>query len=142
MGDGLWGTYPHPGALVDTQALDEEEGRTDEKQYHLRSLQEIDGYIVKARDDSCGHIVDLLVDDRSWAIHYVVVNLRNWLPGGANVVLAREAIKEISWAQQHVEVNLSADEVKGAVQYEPERLGDLNYENKLVSEAPQEVHSR
>lgn len=131
MGAGLWGTYPHPGALVDSRALDMEEGLADEKQYHLRSVQEIDGYIVQAQDDGCGHVADLLVDDRSWAIRYVVVNLRNWLPGGPNVVLPREVIREISWPQQHVEVNLSADQVKDAVQYEPGQLADPNYENKL-----------
>lgn len=133
MGAGLWGTYPHPGALVDNQALDIEEGLEDEKQYHLRSALEIDGYIVQAQDDGCGHVVDLLMDDRSWAICYVVVNLRNWLPGGANVVLPREVIKEISWPQQHLAVNLSVDQVKSSVQYEPGRLGDSNYESKLQS---------
>lgn len=135
MGPGLWGTYPHPGALVDNDAIDElekREGVLEEKQYHLRSWSEISGYGVSALDNNCGHVEDLLVDDRSWQIQYLVVNPRNWLPGATRLVIPRAAVTNIDWSRQQVSVALTQSDMKNAVEYEPGQLGNANYEAMLA----------
>ncbi|MAR90947.1 MAG: hypothetical protein CML06_08705 [Pseudomonadales bacterium] len=131
MGNGLWGTHPHPGPLVDTQALDEQEGRTEEREYHLRSASEIDGYSIRALDDNLGHVDDILVDDVSWQIQYLVINTRNWLPGGKRIVVPRQAVAELSWPQQLVKIDRTEDQIKAGIEYEPDRLADPNYEARL-----------
>jgi hypothetical protein len=43
-----------------------------------------------------GHVEDFLVDDRTWAIRYIVVDTLNWLPG-RKVVISPGWIKTVSW---------------------------------------------
>ena len=40
------------------------------------------GYRIRAADGPLGHVEDLLVNDESWAIEGMVVDTRDWLPGG------------------------------------------------------------
>jgi hypothetical protein len=48
---------------------------------HLRSVKEVIGYHIQATDGDIGHVEDFVVDDEVWALRYVVVDTRNWLPG-------------------------------------------------------------
>jgi hypothetical protein len=41
---------------------------------HLRSCSAVMGYHLHAKDGDVGHVDDFLVDDRTWAIRYLVVN--------------------------------------------------------------------
>jgi hypothetical protein len=47
----------------------------------LRSGRDVTGYYIAARDGDIGHVDDFLVDDRAWAIRYLIVDTRNWWPG-------------------------------------------------------------
>ena len=57
-------------------------GRTapQEESNHLRSLKEIKGYRIHARDGEIGHVDDFILDDDTWALRHVVVDTGNWLP--------------------------------------------------------------
>jgi hypothetical protein len=48
---------------------------------HLRSAKEVTGYRLHTTGGSIGHVEDFLLDSVSWAIRYLVVDTRNWLPG-------------------------------------------------------------
>jgi len=48
---------------------------------HLRSVNEIMRYYVHASDGDIGHVQGLIVDEKSWAIRYIVVNTSNWWLG-------------------------------------------------------------
>jgi sporulation protein YlmC with PRC-barrel domain len=48
----------------------------------LRSGSEVIGYGIEARDGAIGQVQDFVVDDRTWAIHDVVVDTMKWWPGG------------------------------------------------------------
>jgi len=41
----------------------------------------ITGYHIHATDGEIGHVEDFMVDDEIWAIRFLVVATRNWLPG-------------------------------------------------------------
>jgi uncharacterized protein YrrD len=85
---------------------------------HLHSARDVMGYYVQAADDDVGHVEDFLVDDHSWAIRYLVVDTRNWLPG-RNVVIAPSWIKTVSWDDSRVYVDLLRKEVETAPAYDP-----------------------
>jgi hypothetical protein len=75
----LWGAYPYlarePGGLKNTRP----DGTAWDP--HLRSISDVTGHHVEAADGEIGHVEDFLVDDRSWAIRYLVIDTRNWWPG-------------------------------------------------------------
>jgi hypothetical protein len=77
------------------------------------------GYYVQARDDDIGHIEDFLVDDETWAIQYLIVDTRNWLPG-KKVRLAASWVKTIGWADRIVHVDLQRETIENSPEYETE----------------------
>lgn len=80
---------------------------------HLRSGRELTGYHVRATDDEIGHVDDLVIDDAGWTVRAAVIATRNWLPG-RRVLVPTDAVEEVSWAERHVRVALSRDEVEAA----------------------------
>lgn len=96
----------------------------------LRSTRNVTGYNIAALDGDIGHVEDFLVEDRAWAIRYLVVDTRNWLPG-RKVVLSPEWIKTVSWADSRVYVDLRQDEIQAAPEYDPTRPFERSYEERL-----------
>ena len=102
-----WGLLAYPGmppvpipspvspVLEEMAARDRESLKGDP---YLRSTRDITGYYIAALDGDIGHVEDFLVDDRAWAIRYLVVDTRNWWPG-KKVVLSPEWIKTVSWPE-------------------------------------------
>jgi len=52
----------------------------------LRSIKQLYGDELKAKDGEIGHIKDFYFDDQNWAVRYVVVDTGSWLqrPSPAN----------------------------------------------------------
>ncbi len=135
-GAGLWGGEPFPGmlsgmgylsepALVDPQtqtALAEANARRHaHDDPHLRSCANVVGYHLKASDGEIGHVAGYLVDDRSWALRYLVVDTRNWWPG-QKVLIAPQWIGAVNWEDATVTVDLSRESVKAAPAFDPSAL--------------------
>ena len=97
---------------------------------HLRSANEVEGYHIRSMDGEIGHVEDFLMDVRTWAIRYVLVDTRNWLPG-KKVLVAASWISEIDWADAEVSVNLGSIEIKEAPAWNPAVPIDRDYEIKL-----------
>jgi hypothetical protein len=86
---------------------------------HLRSGNAVMRYYVHASDGDIGHVQGILVDERSWAIHYVIVNTSNWWLGH-QVLIAPEWIDDIDWAESKLLVDLTRRSVKDAPRYDPD----------------------
>lgn len=114
-GPYLWGpaAYPvRPGALRGPP----EEQAPEEDAVRLRSCAEVIGYDVRGEDGGVGHLDDLLLDDDTWDIPYLVVDRRSWLPGG-HVLLPRDAVARVDWSQAAVEVAMTREAVKRSPPY-------------------------
>ena len=114
-GGGLWGAGMYPdilqaGRQAKAALAAAQEAHTDS---HLRSGNAIMRYYVHASDGDLGHVAGLLVDERSWAIRYVVVNTSNWWLGH-KVLIASQWIDNVSWAESQVSVNLTREAIKAA----------------------------
>ena len=48
---------------------------------HLRSTNNVSGYNIQAIDGEIGNVEDFIIDEETWAIRYLIINTRNWLPG-------------------------------------------------------------
>jgi hypothetical protein len=96
------------------RSAERERHRNDDP--HLRSCNELVGYHLHATDGEIGHVAGLLLDDRTWAIRYLVVDTSNWWLGH-KVLIAPPWINDVSWSARTVCVDLNRDAVKTAPPY-------------------------
>lgn len=91
---------------------------------NLRSCDEVTGYHIMGSDGEIGHVEDFLVDEATWMVRYLVVDTRNWLPG-RKVLVGVNWLKEVSWPDARVHVDMTRDEIKESPEYTPsETVGD------------------
>lgn len=130
-GTGLWQNNPTPTEMlyVKDRMLDTD---YDPEEVHARSCDELTGaYHIRANDGKIGHVEDFILDDENWAIRYLVVNTRDWLPGGRSVLVTPSFIKTISWEKKELEVDLSVEQIKNSPKYDPNEAINREYEKVL-----------
>ena len=127
-GDGLYyPIVPLITAETEAHARDERAHRQNDDP-HLRSCNSVLGYHIHANDGDIGHVQSMLVDEKTWAIRYLVVDTSNWWMGH-KVLIPPDWISGVSWADSSVSVNLSRDTVKNSPRYESTE--DLNRSHEL-----------
>ena len=134
-GAGLWGLAAIPTGLREggAEAWHEERVLTEERpkdDAHLRSVDEVTGYGIRATDGDIGHIEDLIVDDESWVIRYLVIDTRNWLPGRKVLVLPSH-VRSISVGASRVELDLTRQQVKDSPEFDATAPINRAYETRL-----------
>jgi len=77
----------------------------------LRSSLYVNGFHVHATDGEFGSICDLILDDRTWKVHSLVVDLRA-LTGGKQVLIPLEHLLEIRWADGELYLDEKIAEVE------------------------------
>lgn len=97
---------------------------------HLRSYREVKGYHIQAKDDTVGHVHEMIIDDTKWAIRYAVIDTRNWLPG-RKVLISPGWISEVSWADRKVFVDMDRESIKNSPEYDPSEPVNREYEEVL-----------
>lgn len=98
--------------------------------FHLRSVRNVTGFHLEATDGAIGHVDDFLLDDRSWAVRYLIVDTRNWLPG-KRVIIAPQWIQAVGWEDAKVHVDLTRQAIKGSPPYKPDELITPDYAAQL-----------
>lgn len=145
MGPYLWGAGRYPVASLPeadmtpqvdplrheaAQAQREQASHSDDDM-HLRSSNSVQGYAIAGADGDIGHVEDILFDDESWAVRYLVVDTRNWLPGGKKTVISIHWIENISWLESSVQVRLTREQIKNSPEYDEQAPLDRDYEDRL-----------
>jgi hypothetical protein len=122
-GAGLWGLGAYPGSLTTAARVEEQlkAQRTDPTSSpvdgHLRSANAIIGHDIQATDGGIGHVEDLLVDSHTWVITQLIVATGSWWDGRRVLVSAR-TIKDVSWPEAKVSVDLTRQAVKSSPLYD------------------------
>lgn len=98
-------------ADVPPDLMPEAAAAEDEGDPHLRSLEEIRSYKVATENDTFGHVEDLVMDDETWTIRYVVVDTRKWLPG-QTVLLSPDWFTRFDWADETLGCELSRQTIE------------------------------
>jgi uncharacterized protein YrrD len=96
----------------------------------LRSVQEVTGYKIAARDGIIGSVDNFLIDEDSWRILYMVVDTGSWTPG-RKVLISPSWIESISWNQSEVRIDLDKDTIRNSPEYDPSAPPDRDYEDRL-----------
>lgn len=137
-GSGFWGVgaypvlpmdWPTPAEIATDEAV--RQRNLTAADTHLRSGAKVTGYDIQASDGSIGHVQDFVFDDASWVIRYLVVDTRNWWPGGKKVLVATHWIDDIDWATHLVHVNLTREQVKNSPEYDENTPLTRDYETRL-----------
>jgi hypothetical protein len=97
---------------------------------HLRSSEAVTGYHVEAADGEIGHLDSFVIDDEAWAIRYVEVATRNWLPG-KKVLVSPAWIEKVSWEDSKVSAGLTRETIQNAPEYLDSSPITRDYENRL-----------
>jgi uncharacterized protein YrrD len=98
---------------------------------HLRSVREVSGYWIHARDGDMGRVKDFLFNDDNWLISYLILDTHKWLPGGKDVKVAPVRVKKINWAEKTVFLKLDKAHVKDSPEYDEKGPLDRQYEIRL-----------
>ncbi len=129
-GSSMWGAYPYPYLQPNREKVTETNSEEKGWDPHLRSTREVTGYHIQATDGELGHIEDFIIDDKTWAIRYLIVDTRNWLPG-RKILLSPQWIDRMSWNESKVFINRPRETIKQAPTYTEESLPSRDYETSL-----------
>ena len=110
-GVGLWGNYVYPGLLAEESSPPEEEGSDRETRVHGTS--EAFGYTIEATDGEIGRVNDLVVEERTWEIQFLVIDTGNWL-SGRKVIVDTHWIDQVNWQEGTVAVSLPRNAIRSA----------------------------
>ncbi|MBM4025681.1 MAG: PRC-barrel domain containing protein [Planctomycetes bacterium] len=79
----------------------------------LRSVNNLEGFSLGAKDGEIGNVYSLIFDSQDWAIRYFVVDTGRWLPG-RKVLISPNALERPDWQGRILHVNLTKDQVHNA----------------------------
>jgi uncharacterized protein YrrD len=79
----------------------------------LRSMNDLEGYAIRATDGTIGHVKDFYFDDQAWVIRYLVVDTGTWL-SSRKVLISPIAIGRPDWAEQVLPVSITKEQVKNS----------------------------
>jgi hypothetical protein len=133
----LWGPVEAPWAFLPAkvQTAPPPRPQIQGEDSHLRSVADVSGfsgYQIQALDQLFGHLEYFILDDRNWAIRYLVCTTRNWLPG-KHFLLAPQWVAWVSWSESRVYVDLDFEAIKHAPEYDPAEPLSREYEQKLFA---------
>ena len=142
-GAGYWGAGMYPGRMLlgngVARAANPEfvnasvrvkATRDSNAEPHLRSCDALIGYHIHASDGDIGHVSGMLIDDETWALHYLIIDTSNWWIGH-KMLIALKWIEGVSWADKRVSVGLMRQAVKEAPIYDPDSRLNRTEENLL-----------
>jgi PRC-barrel domain len=133
-GPYLWGPAFYPIGLPDSHNVSAEAlaetVRKESPDSHLRSMEAVTGYRIEAANGEIGHVDGFVVDDETFAIRYIEVATRNWLPG-TKVLVSPAWIERVSWTDSAVYTGLSREAIKDGPEYIESQPITREYENRL-----------
>lgn len=97
---------------------------------HLRSINHLRGYHIQGKDDAIGHVEDFIVDEKTWAIRYLVIDTSNWWLG-KKVIVAPHWASRVSWEERTVYLDLTQSEIKNSPEWDAASAVNREYETRL-----------
>jgi len=96
---------------------------------HLQSTQALSGYPIQTSEGAIGHVIDFIMDDKSWAICHLVVETGHWY-SGKEIVISPKHIDRINYEESKVFVNVTKEAILKAPQYHVPPLGAAYHDTR------------
>ncbi len=135
----FWRTNPPAGASLASSALPSSSrrpqnkppsGESEEADSRLRSMVDVLGYSIQARNGRVGHLDDFIIEDEVWSIYYVIVDTHDVLPG-KKVLVSLQWVEDVDWEQKLVTVDLQRETVENSPEFDPSEPVNREYELML-----------
>ncbi|TAN19141.1 MAG: PRC-barrel domain containing protein [Rhizobiaceae bacterium] len=136
MGGGYMGSYGAAGAMARPRSPDSDsadhiaDARREDEDPHLRSINAVTGYHIRASDGEIGHVEDFLIEEADWSIHYLVVDTKNWWPA-KKVLISPLLARRIDWNANLVDLDVDRESVKDSPEYDAAVTVDRAYERRF-----------
>ncbi|MGE5138284.1 MAG: PRC-barrel domain-containing protein, partial [Rudaea sp.] len=72
-------------------------------------------------DGEIGHLEDLIFDEESFRINYLVVDTGGWL-GGKKVIVPPSWVKDVEWSTGGIPVDLARETIKNSPEFDLESI--------------------
>jgi hypothetical protein len=102
----------------DGRNIEAASGASNDDDPHLRSVDEVTGYHLRATDGEIGHVDDYIVELPDWRIRFLVADTRNLIPG-RRVLLARAWVRDVRWPEGRIVIDLPREAVKNSPPFDP-----------------------
>ena len=138
QGGQLWGmsTFPiasAPSGRSPGEQSTAKDGKKETGDPHLRSVKAIIGYHIQAADETIGHVIDFVMDDKDWTIQQVVVDTGHWLRG-KRVMISPSQINRIRWDESKVYVDLTKEAILlGSPVFDPASFGIREHDPRIFA---------
>lgn len=80
----------------------------------LRNAKDLLGSAAEGQDGSVGEIADLLFDDHTWTVRWLVVKTGDWLAGRRDVLLSPMSISADSVKGRALQTSLRREQVRAS----------------------------
>lgn len=77
----------------------------------LRKAHDLFGFTIEASDGEIGHVDDFYVDDETWQVRYLVVDIGPWL-FGRKVLITPDALAQPRWEDKRLPVQLTKTQIE------------------------------
>jgi len=79
----------------------------------LRSVNELEGYTLRATDGDIGKASDIYFDDQDWTVRYLVADTGGWLTGRL-VLISPQSLGAADMAGEDLQVSLTRDQIESS----------------------------
>lgn len=123
-------TEPAMGESRIDPAVAQRESAPHNGMRNLHSAHTVRNYHIEASNGSIGHLEDLVIDDDTWSVRYLLVNTRNWLPG-KKVIVSPDWVQSINPEEGSIRVDLTREAIKGSPEFDLNQPITSEYTERL-----------
>ncbi|MHB8580839.1 MAG: PRC-barrel domain-containing protein [Ignavibacteriaceae bacterium] len=95
-----------------------------------RSINDLVGYTISAKDGELGKVNEFYFDDVTWSIRYLVVETGNWL-SERKVLIPHAALGITDWKSRTFKVGITMEQVRNSPDIETEKTVSRQHEIEL-----------
>ncbi len=88
------------------------------------------GFNVVAEDGEFGKVEDILIDDQTWEMRYLVVDTGSWL-SGRSVLVSSTAVRRPDWSGQFIPVSLTKQQIEASPPLEKDKPVTRDFEEVI-----------
>jgi hypothetical protein len=77
----------------------------------LHKTSKMVGYHLVAIDGEIGHVDDVLIEESTWKVRYLVVDTSNWI-GGRSVLVSTGVLGVVDSVRQRIAVQLTREQIQ------------------------------
>lgn len=119
--DGLWAGNYYPQQPENLEIYNSSIDDELKKDQHLRSMEEILDYQIEAvGDDDFGAISDLIFEESTWAIRYIVIDTHKFWPGGKKILFSPAWVEKFDSNAKKLVTDFHHKVIESCLEYNPD----------------------